>query len=167
MKLKFIAATLGVVSGPWLALAQAAEPNPQFLGTWGVDFSKSSPNPLAPPGPPPRSVTLTFKDIGGHRWWFQRITVTADGKTIPSPPMTWNTDGTPFPRSGGDDPAVDSATVTYPDAKTEIFTEFKGGKPVMKRTAKLSADGRQLTVAADLTDKDGKQYHYTTIMNKK
>ena len=148
----------------WLASAQAAQPNPQFWGTWEVDLTKvAPPDPAA--GPLPKSVTFVFKDAGNHKVAYTETIVGADGKKTEPLNGTFSTDGTPSPIAG--DPNIDSITVTYPDPNTEVVIESKGGKQVAKLTTKLSADGRHRTLSEDGADLNGKPVHTVTTLNKK
>jgi hypothetical protein len=166
MNRKIIGAIIGSVAGLWLAAAQAATPDPQFLGTWEVDLSKSPPLPGAnTTQPPPKSVTYIFKDAGGGKWTVQPVIVQADGKKEEPPLATVSTDGTSSPISGN--PDFDSVTLTFPDSRTSIATFSKAGKVMRKSTAKLSADGKQQSGSVESTDKDGKPVHTTMIWNKK
>jgi hypothetical protein len=165
MNRKIIMTIMGAVAGLWLAAAQAATPDPQWLGTWEVDLSKSPPPPGADTTqPPPKSVTYTFKDAGGGKWTVQWVIVHADGKKEEPAAVTVSTDGT-SPISG--DPSLDSVSLIFPDARTEVATFLKAGKVVRKVTTKLSADGKQRSSSVELTDKDGKPAHTTEIWNKK
>jgi hypothetical protein len=165
MNRKLIMTTLGIVAGLWLTTAQAAGPNPQALGTWELDRSKSQ-SPPDSPGPLPKSVTRIIKDIGGGKWTMQVIVVQADGKKVERPLQTLNvTDGATTPVA--DNPQMDSITVSYPDADTLTEAQFKAGKQVGKLVAKLSKDGKQLVYDVDTTDKSGKPYHFTSVWNKK
>jgi hypothetical protein len=162
MNRKIISTIVGCVVGLWLAAAQAATPDPQWLGTWELDVSKSQPSD--PAQPPPRSVTITLKDLGGGKWSMQRVTVLADGKTE-EVHATVSTDGAPSPISG--DPRFDSASGSFQDSHTQIVILSKAGKQVQKATLVLSADGKHRTQTTDSTDKDGKPVHTTMIWNKK
>jgi hypothetical protein len=166
MNRKIIMAIMGGIMGLWLAAAQAATPDPQWLGTWEVDLSKSPPGPgVDTTQPAPKSVTYTFKDAGGGKWTVQPVIVHADGKKEEPPAATVSIDGTSTPISGN--PGFDSVTVTFPDSRTEVATFLKAGKVVRKVTTKLSADGKQRSSSVESTDKDGKPVHTTEIWNKK
>jgi hypothetical protein len=155
--------TLGALAGLWLASAQAATPDPQWLGTWELDLSKSQPDAMA--GPPPKSVTLTFKDVGGGKRSGEQVVVLTDGKEAPRASATFSTDGTPAPLTGF--PTADTVSVSYSDPRTEVVTFSKAGKVVQKMTTTLSADGKHRTSMVESTDKDGKSVHTTEIWNKK
>jgi hypothetical protein len=166
MNRKIISAIIGSVAGLWLAAAQAATPDPQWLGTWEVDLSKSMPTPgVDTTQPPPKSVTYIIKDAGGGKWTLQPVIVHADGKKEEPPSVTFGTDGTSAPVTGN--PVFDSLTVTFPDSRTSIATFSKAGKVVRKSTGKLSADGKQQSRDVESTDKDGKPVHGPEIWNKK
>jgi hypothetical protein len=163
---RFIMTAALAVASLWLASAQAATPNPQVLGIWELDISKSERPPGDPSGPPPKSITRTFKDVGGGKWTHQIVVELADGKKMEQPITTFNTaDGATTTISG--DSQADSMTITYRDSSTAIATFLKNGKPVEKQVDKLSADGKQLLEEVQTTDKDGKPVHYTAVWNKK
>jgi hypothetical protein len=165
MKQKRLAATVAAVTAAlWIASAQAATPSPEWLGTWELDVSKSQQPPSDPAQPPPRSVTVTVKDLGGGKWSMQRVTVLADGKTEEAH-ATISADGAPSPLSG--DPRFDSGSTSFPDSHTQIVILSKAGKQVQKLTMVLSADGKHRTQTTDSTDRDGKAVHSTSIWNKK
>jgi hypothetical protein len=161
MKQNFLVTTIGAVACLWLATAQAAAPNPQFLGTWEIDLSKSQ-----PPADEVKSITVTIKDVGGGKWTSETAIEMADGTkpTRPQPPPV-SMDGTPTPVSGN--PLFDSLTVSCPDPNTVIATARKGGKLVLTETSKLSADGKRIVHTEDGTDPDGNPLHITSILNKK
>jgi hypothetical protein len=166
MNRKIIMTIMGAVAGLWLTAAQAAAPDPQWLGTWELDTSKSPMPPYVDTThSPPKSITYTFKDAGGGKWTYQQVIVLSNGKKVESAPGTFTTDGSPSPVS--DNPQMDSVTVTYPESHTEIATFFKAGKTVAKQTTQLSADGKQRISNVESTDKDGKPVHTTQIWNKK
>jgi hypothetical protein len=161
MKQKFLMTTIGAVACLWLASAQAAAPNPQFLGTWEVDLAKTQPQaPVMP-----KSVTVTVKDVGGGKWASEVVIVTADGKKQTPPPTPVSIDGTPTPVTGN--PMADSLTLTAPDKDTAVVIGQKGGKTVITETSKLSADGKQMVHTRDTTGPDGKPVHVVEVLNKK
>jgi hypothetical protein len=151
----------------WVASAQAVTPDPRLLGTWDVDLSTSA-KPANASGPPPRSVTVTYRDARGGKFTEQQTVVLADGREVQSPAHTTGpatADGAPMPVAG--DPAVDSVTIVDPDASTVIVTGFKAGKQVIKEIIKLSADNRRMVVDVDGVDMTGNPYHSSAVLNKK
>jgi hypothetical protein len=167
MQQKLLMTIIGAVACLWLASAQAAAPNPQFLGTWEVDLSKTQPQP-PPGGDPkmtPKSVTVTIKDVGGGKWANEIVVEMADGTKQTPPSMPVSIDGTPVPITGN--PMADSLVVTSPDPNTTTVTVLKDGKVVSTQTSRLSADGKQLVYTTDATGPDGKPFHMTQVLNKK
>jgi hypothetical protein len=163
MKHKLLMTTLGAVVCLWLATAQAATPNPQFLGTWEVDLSKTQPMP--PPGPSPKSVTVTVKDAGGGKWTTEIVTEMPDGTKQTRQQLPVMVDGSTTPISGNG--GMDHAVVTWPDPSTAVVTFLKDGKVVQTETSKLSADGKQMLHTVDATRPDGSAFHETEVLNKK
>jgi hypothetical protein len=164
MKQKFLMTTIGAIACLWLASAQAAAPNPQFLGTWELDLSKTQPQP--PAGDPkmmPKSITVNVKDLGGGKWTSEMVIEMADGtkQTQPSTPVS--IDGTPtaIPNS----PIV--VTLTFPDKNTGVVNAVRDGTTVSTETYKLSADGKQMVHTTDAIGPDGNQVHMVQILNKK
>jgi len=164
MKQKFLTVTIGAVACLWLASAQAAAPNPEFLGTWEMDLSKNQPSP-GDPKKAPKRITVIVKDVGGGKWATEVTIEMADGTKQAQPSMPLRMDGTPTPVS--DNPAIDSLTANSPDSNTVIVTARKDGKPVETETSKLSADGKRIVHTIDGTGPDGMPLHITQVLNKK
>jgi hypothetical protein len=153
-KLSFIA---GTVAAAWLISAQAAPPacDLRLLGTWTVDMSKY------PDSNPPKSMTLTWKDIGRGKVTVQATVVQVDGQ-VEQHSVTMGprgADGT-IPISG--DPDTDSETVVSPDPRTLVETTFKKGKQVSRATYRFSLDGRQVSL-----DLEGGAESPRLVLNKK
>jgi hypothetical protein len=166
MKQRFLMTTIAAVAYLWLASAQAAVPNPQFLGTWEVDLSKTRPPPAGDPKKVPKSVTVTVKDVGGGKWATEFLIEMGDGtKQTPPPQPPISMDGKVTPVAGN--PTLDSVTVNWPDPNTAVVTALKDGMPVSTETSKLSADGKQIVHTIDTTGPNGKWLHFTEILNKK
>jgi hypothetical protein len=166
MKQNFLMTTVGAVAGLWLASAQAAVPNPQFLGTWKVDLSTIQPPPEGDPKKAPKSVTVTVKDVGGGKWTTEIVIEMADGTKQTRPPQPpVSVDGKPTPVSGN--LTMDSVTLSCPEPNTAVVTALKDGKPVSTETSKLSADGKRMVHTIDATGPDGNPLHITEILNKK
>jgi hypothetical protein len=162
MKQKLLMTTIGAIACLWLASAQAAPPNPQFLGTWALDLSKTPQPPAGTPGP--KSVTVTVRDVGGGKWVDEVVIEMADG-TKQSPPATpFSLDGKPnvIPEN----PEV-TITVTSPEPNTVIATIMHNGTTVETQTSKLSADGKQIVHTTDGTGQDGSPVHRVEILNRK
>lgn len=161
MKQIFLITALGAITGLGLATAQAASPNPQFLGTWVMDVSKIQPQPPSPP----KSVVVRVRDLGGGRWITDVVTELADGTRQTRAGIPVNNDGTPTPIPGS--MIGDSVQSSFPDAHTRVLTATKGGKTVQTEVSKLSADGKQMVLTVDAVTPDGKQLHRREIFNRK
>jgi hypothetical protein len=165
MKQKLLITTIGAAACLWLTSAQAASPNPQFLGTWDMDMSTAQPMPGSDPKMAPKSVTVTIKDVGGGKWANEVVIEMADGTKQTRPAVAVSIDGTPTPVSGNQ--MMDSVTVKFPDPDTAVVTVVKDGKTVATETSKLSSGGRQMVHTVDTTGKDGKPVHTSEMLHKK
>jgi hypothetical protein len=170
IKHRFILSALGAVACLWLAAAQAGAPSPNFLGTWEVDVSKNPPASGPAGGPartPPKSITVTVKDVGGGKWTIDRVTELADGTKRQQLGTPVTIDGRPNPVANN--PMFDTIVVTSPDPTTIVITRMKEGKPVVTETSKISADGKQLsfTMDAAVPGANGNPVHATQVWNKK
>ena len=124
--------------------AQAADP---LIGTWKLDAAKSK----FSPGPPPKSITVTFEAAG------EGIKVTADSvgadDKATHTTYTGNYDGKDYPITGPE--GADTVSLKRIDARTTERTDKKGGKVVMTFTRKVSTDGKMLTVTVKGTNAKG------------
>jgi hypothetical protein len=116
------------------AVASASKPSSPFLGRWAVDVASL---PL-PPEQRPRSVTMTFSDVGGGKWTTTVDIVTSDGTPIHSV-STYPLNGTPAAVTP--DGEYDHVAVTIPAPNVLIMALSKADTPGTTRIYTLSADG--------------------------
>lgn len=151
---------VGAIMGLWLTVAQAAPPNPQFLGTWVLDISSMQP----PPPVRPKIVVVMIKDAGGGAWVSNVLTEMPDGTRHSRAGIPVRNDGVPTPVI--DNPLLDSVKAAFPDARTRVLTGSKGGRPLQTETYKLSADGKRMVLTTTGTTPDGKPIQRTEIFNR-
>jgi hypothetical protein len=106
-----------------------------WVGTWKLNIAKST----FPPGPPPRSVTLTGVASGSG------VTVTADTATAAGAAFTVAFDGKFHPITGSSAANAGAAFKTDPYTMESAYT--KDGTLVQVSTFRFAMDGRSLTIA--------------------
>jgi hypothetical protein len=133
----------GTVAAMWLGLAQAALPgcDPRLVGTWETDLSTFGPDA-------PRSVTITWKDIGGGKCAVDGTAARADGQ-LEQHLITVGPTGADGTRPVSGDPDTDSESFVSVSSRTLVETAFKNGRQVAKITYRFSLDGRHVTVDSD------------------
>ena len=153
-----IFATLMAGSLLWVhsGSAQAADP---LVGTWNLDAAKSK----FSPGPPPKSITVTF-EAAGEGIKATADVVGADDKAAHTT-YTGNYDGKDYPITGSETGA-DTVSLKRIDARTTKRTDKKGGKVVMTFTRKVSTDGKMLTVTIKGTNPKGQQVNNVVVLAK-
>ena len=114
------------------AAPPAASP---FLGRWAVDVAKL---PL-PPEQRPKSVTMTFSDVGGGKWSTTVDIVGLDGSVSHSV-STYTLDGTPAPLSNNVE--YDHVAITTPLPNVLVMALSKEGTPGTTRIFTIAADGK-------------------------
>ena len=126
----------GVIQGaPGLAQPSASSP---LLGSWTLDVIQSE----IPPEARPKSVTITYSDMGGGKWSTNVAIVGGDGTKI-NATGTYPLDGLPAPGTGYAN--VDTVAVKVPAPNVMIAAFYKGGMPRSTRTYIVSADGKTMT----------------------
>jgi hypothetical protein len=131
-------ALLGLAVATALPQAGFAQSNP-LVGTWKLNLAKSK----FSPGPPPRSLTLTYQQDGQNiRSTAQGVD--AQGNPVPAGVLMHIYDGQPHPSTGN--PDYDASAYTRVDANTLIFSRLKAGKLIATGTIVMSQDGKTLTV---------------------
>jgi hypothetical protein len=109
----------------------------------------------------PKSLTFTWKDIGGGKVTVQVTAVRVDGH-IEQQLVTVGPTGADgaSPISGTED--SDSETVVSPDPTTSVETTFKKGRQVGTATYRFSQDGRRVSV-----DFENSGHLLRMVLNKK
>ena len=136
------------------ALAQGDALN----GTWKLNTEKSKYNP----GPGPKSQTLVISGTDAARKIVVDLTP-ATGNAV-----HWEVSGA----AGAQLPVVG----TNPNADHYVFARvnpttfeaqyFREGKPTLKQSAVVSADGKTLTVTGTGTDAQGRTVHNVAVYDK-
>ena len=129
------------------------------VGTWKLNVAKST---FSPPPMPVRSLTTTRTAVDGG------VKVVSTGEMVDGSPIesgyTAKYDGTPSRMEGT---IWDTISVKQMDADT-FTNEFKktGGKYHTISQAKVSADGKTMTVTAKGTNAEGKPLNSTFVYEK-
>ena len=127
-------------------------------GTWKLNRTRSTFNP----GPAPQSQTLKIEGIDLVR------KITVDVTPATGAAQHWSVSGasgTELPVVGHD-PNADVYVLKRLNATTLEAQYIKGGKPTIKQTAVVSADGYTLTVTASGTDTQGRPVRNVAVYYK-
>jgi hypothetical protein len=143
-----------VIAFPQAGIAQS---NP-WIGTWKTNLSKST----FSPGPPPKSLTLTFQTEGQvHRLAIEGIN--AQGNPFKAVFMRQHDDGKPYPVTGN--PAIDAEAVkTLNDSMWIVRT--KAGKVITTIISVMSADGKTFTDTDTGIDENGQPFYNVAVREK-
>jgi hypothetical protein len=136
------------------ASAQSADP---LNGAWKLNLAKSTYSP----GPAPKSATVTFEGTDAAR------KVTVDLAPATGAPVHYSFSGAlgkELPVAGN--PNADVEVLKRVNATTLEAQYMKGGKPTLKQTGVLSADGKTLTITASGTDAQGQPVHNVAVYGK-
>jgi hypothetical protein len=150
-----VAATILVISGP--SPAQTQDP---AVGTWVLNVAKSKYNS----GPPPKSLTVTFKPSSAGGMTVVSESVDATGGTVRTE-YTANYDGKDYPLKGV--PIADVVSLKRIDARSSERTDKRSGRVVQTFARSVSPDGRTMTVTHKGTGADGKPFTNTLVLVKK
>jgi hypothetical protein len=137
------------------AFAQGADP---MNGSWKLNLAKSTFNP----GPAPQSQTVTIEGTDAARKIMVDVTP-ATGAAI-----HWEVSGAAgaqLPVSGNN-PNADTYVLTRVNPTTLEAQYIRDGKPTLKQTAVVSADGKTLTVTASGTDVQGRAVNNVAVYDK-
>jgi len=151
---------LAIIVGLAVATAAtlSAQANDPMSGTWKLNVARSTYSP----GPAPKSQTIVISGTDEAR------KLVVDVTPATGPAQHWEVSG----RTGADLPV----TGTNPNADTYTFKRInattieaqykKGGKPTIKQTAVVSADGKTLTVTGTGMDASGKPVNNVAVLEK-
>lgn len=128
-------------------------------GTWNLNVAKSS----FSPGPPPKSMTVTYSTVGADGMKIVVEMIPAAGEAQHWE-MTANYDGKEYPVKGN--PNADTVSIKNVDAMTSESTFKKDGKVTATNTRVLSSDGKTLTVTSKGMTLDGKPRTDVQVMEK-
>lgn len=139
------------------ALAQSAVPSP-LLGSWAVDVERL---PM-PPEARPKSVTISYADIGGGKW---RTSVDIVGKDYENHTAgTYTPDGTPYVVEGS--PEADIAAVQLPSPNVLVMVLGKGGIPASTRVYTVAPHGKTMIETAGYIGEGGKPVMRTNYFTR-
>jgi hypothetical protein len=136
------------------ASAQSSDP---LNGTWKLNPAKSTYSP----GPAMQSATVTFEGTDAAR------KVTVDNTQATGATQHWSFSGAfgkELPVAGN--PNADVEVLKRINATTIEAQYLKGGKPTIKYTEVLSADGKTLTITGTGTDAQGQTIHNVLVFSK-
>jgi hypothetical protein len=122
-------------AAPAFAAPSSASP---LIGSWAVDTSRLT----MPPEARPKSVTITYHDVGGGKWRTNVEVVLPDGKKVQAI-STYTPDGTATPVEGNLE--ADMAATRLPEPGVMVTALARGGQPGSMRTYTVSADGKTMT----------------------
>jgi hypothetical protein len=141
--------------GSAVVVAQLEHITP-FTGTWKLNLAKSSFNP----GPPFKSFTLTFTPDGTR----ELDLVGADGQSLKAS-LPWS-DGKEVPVTAAQG-MVNATATSKIRGKTFEDTWRQNGKTIERVHARVSLDGRTLTITVDGTDAQDRTFHNHLIFEKR
>ncbi len=147
--------SLLVLGGIAAAAVSATDP---VTGTWKLNVAKST----VAGAPASGSETRTYSQ-GADGISVVIKTTGADGKTNESK-TTYHLDGKVYPATSA--PGFDSLSGKQTDANTADFSLLKGGKVVGTLRRAVSADGKVLTVTAEMTDAKGAKTKNVSVYDK-
>jgi len=137
------------------ASAQGSDP---MVGTWKLDLAHSTYSP----GPAPKSQTIVIAGTDQAR------KLTVDLTPATGDPVHWEVSGAAGTdlKVVGKNPNADTYVFTRVNATT-LEAQYKlAGKPTIKQTAVVSADGKMLTVTGTGTDSQGRTVHNVAMYDK-
>ncbi len=143
-------------AAPALAASSPASP---LLGRWEVDTAKLT----TPPAERPKSVTITYSDVGAGKWRTRVEVVLPDGKAVQAL-STYTPDGTATPVTGNLE--ADTAAVRVPEPGVMVTALARGGQPGSMRTYTVSADGKTMTETVVYFTAAGVPAMRTNIFNR-
>jgi hypothetical protein len=139
--------------------ALAAPPVAPLLGSWALDLMRSE----IPPEARPRSVTITYADVGAGKWNTTVNIVGSNGHKIDAT-ATYMLDGTSAPGTGY--PNIDMVAVKVPSPNVMVAAFYKEGMPRSTRTYIVSADGRTMSENIVWLNLNGKPEIATNLFNR-
>lgn len=140
------------------AHAEPAAPSP-LLGRWEVDVAKL---PI-PPEQRPKSVSITYSDVGAGKWRTQVDVVLPDGKAVQAL-STYTPNGTATPVEGNLE--ADMAATRLPASGVMVTALALKGVPGSMRTYTVSPDGQTMTETVVYFTKEGTPAMRTNLFNR-
>jgi len=137
------------------AFAQGAEP---INGTWKLNAAKSKYSP----GPAPQSQTIVISGTDADR------KIAVDLTPATGTAVHWEVSGGPGKELPvvGTNANADHYMFKRVNATTLEAQYLKEGKPTIKQTAVVSADGKTLTVTGTGTDAQGRTINNVAVYDK-
>jgi hypothetical protein len=134
--------------------AQSSDP---FNGTWKLDPAKST----YTPGPKPQSAILVVEGTDAAR------KLTVDMTPATGPAQHWSVSGASGKQLPvvGNNPNADTYVFKRINATTIEAQYIKGGKPTLKFTSVVSADGKSLTTTGGGTAQ-GQTFHIVAVYGR-
>lgn len=139
-------------------LAEGSESSP-LLGVWAVDVAKLP----TPPAERPKSVTITYSDVGSGKWRTKVDVTLPDGRTVHAI-STYTPDGTATPVDGNLE--ADMAATRLPEPDVMVTALARGGQPVSMRTYTVAPDGETMTETVVFFTAGGVPSMRTNIFNR-
>jgi len=135
-----------------------AQTQDRAIGTWKLNLNKSK----YAPGPPPRSLAITFEPAGRG----VRVTIrgeNADGQPIHAEYVA-NYDGKNYPVTGARD--YDTVVLRRIDASTVESTHKRIGLVVLTLRRVVSKDGMVLTAVTSGTEASGRKIKNVAVFDR-
>jgi hypothetical protein len=160
-KMKLILATLlaaGTIAGsPTGTQPDRASP---LLGSWRVDVSRLP----VPPEARPKSVTITFSNVGGGKWSTHVDIFGGDGSQRHMA-STYTLDGTAAAIEG-DTAEADIGAVKIPARNVLVLALGKAGMPASTRVYTVAPNGKNMIETATSIGDDGKPVMRTNYFTR-
>ena len=137
----------------------AAEPAAPLLGTWSLDLEHSQ----IPPDQRPKSVNITYSDVGGGKW-NSKVDVIGSGSGEIHATGTYPLDGSPAPSTGYNN--VDTVAAKVPAPNVLVMAFYKEGMPRTTRTYTVSGDGKTMSETIVWLNINGKPEITTNQFNR-
>ena len=157
MSKRALALVVGIVVA--LVSGTSAQAPKGLEGTWKLNVAKSK----FSPGPPPKSMTVTYSAAGADG-----TKIVVDVTPATGAPQHWEMtvtyDGKESPIKGN--PNADSVSAKPSKGLTSESTFKKGGKVTSTHHRVLSADGKTLTVTSKGVTEDGKPRNDVQVLEK-
>ena len=137
----------------------AADPAAPLLGTWSLDLEHSQ----IPPNQRPKSVNITYSDVGGGKW-NSKVDVIGSGGGEIHATGTYPLDGSPAPSTVYNN--VDTVAAKVPAPNVLVMAFYKEGMPRTTRTYTVSADGKTMSETIVWLNINGKPEITTNQFNR-
>jgi hypothetical protein len=146
------------IIAPQVAFAQQSNP---WMGTWNANLAKST----FSPGPPLRSLILTFQPEGqGHRLTIENINAQGNPAKVVVIRQNDNGDGKPYPVTGA--AAFDAEAFRTVNDSTAWIIRTKAGKIVTTIVSVMSADGKTFNDTITGVNANGQPFYNFVVYDK-